>query len=201
VIGIDVADRMIERARLRAQERAAVNARFQCADFLSYQPEAPFDAVLCAFALFFFADIPAALAKIAAVTHRPGRWAFSFWGDQWLRGPAATLKRDLEARQPGVMSMPPPWSRLSSESKIQTLFQQCGYTPRVVRENADYFVTGVKEWWDVVMNTGCRRYVEALGVSEREDFKREHLANVAKELGEEGLRLYLPVYYVIVDLA
>ena len=54
VVGIDLAERMLDRARDRARSRGLHNVGFRVADLLDPGlPEASFDAVVCVFGIFF----------------------------------------------------------------------------------------------------------------------------------------------------
>lgn len=201
VIGVDIAEKMVARARERAREARLLNAAFETADVSSYSPERKFEVILGAFSLFFFEDIPATLAKLRTLTAPEGRWAFSFWGDRSFEGPARTLKRDIEDYLPTPFAQPLPWERFSTPGKIRDVFAQVGYRAEISRELPDYFLSNAQEWWEVVMNSGYRKYVEMIPAGRRDEFRASHLAHVEKQhLTPRGISLYLPAYYVVVRL-
>jgi SAM-dependent methyltransferase len=74
VVGTDLSPAMIGIAAERAREQGITNVIFQVCDAdTGERPVGPFDAALCRWPLVFFADLPAALARIRrALT--PGSW-------------------------------------------------------------------------------------------------------------------------------
>src|SRR5271170_734418 len=72
VLGVDLADRLLENARAKAQARALFNAQFRVGDLLQLPiPYRQFDAVVCVFGIFFVPDMPLAL-RLLWERVRPG---------------------------------------------------------------------------------------------------------------------------------
>jgi SAM-dependent methyltransferase len=81
VTGIDVSEKMVTLATLRAANAGATNVVFQRRDMeATGASDGAFDAVTCAFGLMFAADRAAAFAEMARVTAPGGRVSVCVWG-------------------------------------------------------------------------------------------------------------------------
>jgi ubiquinone/menaquinone biosynthesis C-methylase UbiE len=81
VTGIDVSEKMVTLASVRAANFGARNVLFQRRDMeATGAADGAFDAVTCAFGLMFAADYAAAFREIARVTAPGGRVSVCVWG-------------------------------------------------------------------------------------------------------------------------
>lgn len=81
VTGIDISEKMVALAKLRAAEGGLSNVSFERRDMEETgAPDAGYDAVLCAFGLMFAAERNAALAEIRRVLVSGGRVSTVVWG-------------------------------------------------------------------------------------------------------------------------
>jgi ubiquinone/menaquinone biosynthesis C-methylase UbiE len=81
VTGVDISEKMVTLASLRAAAEGFGNITFQRRDMESTGvPAGAFDAVTCAFGLMFAAERPAAFAEMARVTAPGGRVSICVWG-------------------------------------------------------------------------------------------------------------------------
>lgn len=81
VVGVDLSERMIERARAVAEQRGFQNVRFEVMDAEKLAlPDASFDAVVCRFGLQIFTEPDAALREVLRVLKPGGRFAATVWG-------------------------------------------------------------------------------------------------------------------------
>ena len=81
ITGIDVSEKMVTLASLRAANGGVRNVVFQRRDMeATGAADGAFDAVTCAFGLMFAADRAAAFAEIARVTAPGGRVSVCVWG-------------------------------------------------------------------------------------------------------------------------
>ncbi len=77
VVGVDVSEPMLVRARDRAAHLA--NTTFALADAATFVPDAPFDVVISRFGVMFFDDPTAAFANVRRAMKPGGRLVFVCW--------------------------------------------------------------------------------------------------------------------------
>jgi ubiquinone/menaquinone biosynthesis C-methylase UbiE len=81
VVGIDLAERMVELANRRAKEARLDNVEFRTMDAESLDfPDASFDLVVCRFGLQIVTDPDRALAEMRRVLKPGGRLVVTVWG-------------------------------------------------------------------------------------------------------------------------
>jgi SAM-dependent methyltransferase len=107
VVGVDVSERMLERAReLTAAERLA-NVRYELGDAQVHRFDpAGFDVAISRFGTMFFADPAAAFANIAAALRPGSRLVALVWQphdrNEWARAIDAALGDAAQPPQPGA---------------------------------------------------------------------------------------------------
>jgi SAM-dependent methyltransferase len=107
VVGVDVSERMLERAReLTAAERLE-NIRFELGDAQVHRfDSAGFDVAISRFGTMFFSDPPAAFANIAAALRPEARLVLLVWqpreDNKWLRAIDDALGDAARPPQPGM---------------------------------------------------------------------------------------------------
>lgn len=75
VVGIDVSERMLARARA---ETSAAGVRYEQADLETYEPPGErFDLVYSSLAFHYLVDLPAVFARVACALKPGGRFVFS----------------------------------------------------------------------------------------------------------------------------
>src|SRR5262245_4182673 len=72
ILGVDLAENLLELARRKASEHGLQNIEFRLGDMLDLRlPSSDFDAVVCVFGIFFVPDIAGAIRSLWHVL-RPG---------------------------------------------------------------------------------------------------------------------------------
>lgn len=92
VLGVDISEPMLERARQRTQGRPTISLCLADAQRHSFSPP-PFDAAFSRFGVMFFDDAGAAFANLAGALRAGGRLAFVCWQDMALNPWAAVPLR------------------------------------------------------------------------------------------------------------
>src|SRR5262245_5958717 len=142
VLGIDIAEPMIEIARRRARRLRIRNAVFRQGDIARYRHRGtPVEAAISRFGLMFVDDVSAALQRIRATLGRRGRIALAAWGPA-AENPGSVLR--AEATRPFVPQPPPDPER----SPHPLRFGRRGVLPRLVREAGfrDVTLEAVRLW-------------------------------------------------------
>jgi SAM-dependent methyltransferase len=83
VLGVDLADAMVQASRQRAQDPGAVQAAFERMDAEQLRlPDAGFDLALCALGLMYVPDPDAALRELRRILRPGGRAVLAVWGER-----------------------------------------------------------------------------------------------------------------------
>lgn len=83
VLGVDLADAMVQVARQQAEERSLDQARFERMDAEQLElPDAGFDLALCVLGLMYVPDVEAALRELRRVLRPGGRAVIAVWGER-----------------------------------------------------------------------------------------------------------------------
>lgn len=101
VLGVDVSEVMVERARQRAAANGRSNIEVVLGDAQSHPfGKAQYDAVFSRFGVMFFEDTPAACANLVSALKRDGRLAFVCWQsierNPWAFLPVCAIREELQ---------------------------------------------------------------------------------------------------------
>ena len=107
VVGVDVSERMLERARQVTAAERLDNVRYELADAQVHRfDRAGFDVAISRFGTMFFSDPAAAFANIAAAVRPEGRLVLLVWQryerNDWARAIDAALGDAAQPPQPGA---------------------------------------------------------------------------------------------------
>ncbi|NOX09164.1 MAG: methyltransferase domain-containing protein [Gammaproteobacteria bacterium] len=200
VIGIDFSPGMLDVAYHNMRRLALQNVDLHEMDASKLEfRDNYFDAVYCSFGLFFIEDMQAALEEWRRVTCSQGRLVLSCFVKGAFQPMGALLSARFEALgvklagENGTYT----WDRLATAEQCEKLLQQAGWSQiEVHQEQCGYHLMKVDEWWDVIWNTGFRRYLEQLTEQQLEQLKVDHLAELEPLMTEKGLWLDVPVHFV-----
>ncbi len=129
VVGADISDPMLERAR--AQPTSHRNVDFRTADVADYpfQP-ASFDRVISRFGVMFFADPVAAFANIAQAMKPGARLSMACWSyldrNPWFQVPMYAAKARLGAPPPVDPDAPGPLA-FRDTARVLTILERAGF--------------------------------------------------------------------------
>jgi len=129
VLGVDISEQMLERARRLTQEAGLHNVSYELGDAQAhrFQP-ASFDVLISRFGTMFFADHVAAFANLASASKRGARLVMMVWQscerNEWATAiPGALAVHDHEGRLTwgaGLFS-------LAETQVVETILQESGF--------------------------------------------------------------------------
>jgi SAM-dependent methyltransferase len=131
VLGVDVSEPMLARARERAAADRAANVRFVAGDAQTH----PFaagsaDAVFSRFGVMFFVDPTAAFANVRTVLQPDGRLAFVCWreaaANAWIMTLLMALASVVTLPAPPAPGAPGPFS-FGDENRVRSILDGAGF--------------------------------------------------------------------------
>jgi len=198
VTGIDLSGGILQEAErtVRAEGLTNVEVRKMDAEHLEF-PDQTFDAVICAFGLFLFPDMEAALREMYRVAKPGGSIGLSIFGKTpppfnpgW-----PILFQQFEAYQ-GWVRMPQPIGYAPEE--MEGLLNRFGFRSIETRsETNDIVYASPEAWWAFLLTLGPRPTILRMDEETRARFKDEYLAKLRPMFREDGLHLSVTVVYAI----
>ncbi|MEU9061678.1 class I SAM-dependent methyltransferase [Streptomyces sp. NPDC048430] len=191
VLGVDLSDPMLERARATAAREAIDNVTFSQAD-AQVHPFGPgaFDAAISRYGVMFFADPVAAFANIGKALRPGGRLAFICAADAGLNGwvrAIAALRDHLPVGDFGTPGLPGMFS-LADPDRIRQVLSASGFThvtPRQVEAYGDWGRTA-EDAAAFLLDTGPGRHLTGQVTQEAQDLAREALTDHLRGHEEHG---------------
>jgi SAM-dependent methyltransferase len=176
VLGVDLADRLLTRAREKAEARRLANVTFECSDFMLLDAAEPFDAVVSVFSVFFVADMAAAAQHLWRLVRPGGTLAITIWGSGVFEPAITAFWRSLNATRPELQRPISPWERVGDSGAFAALLGRAGIADAdVVFERGEHVLESAADWWIMVLGSGFRSALDALTVDERERVRADTL--------------------------
>jgi ubiquinone/menaquinone biosynthesis C-methylase UbiE len=178
ITGVDLAERLLEIGRLKAERRQLSNIEFQTGDMerLGY-PNDHFDAVVSVFSIFFVADMTEQVRELWRMVRPGGKLAITTWGPRVLEPGASVWWNAVKEVRPDLVPAVSPWDRITHPEAVRDLLREGGITDAtVVAEEGHQVLRWPDDWWLIVLGSGFRWTVEQMG---SEAAERVRLANLA----------------------
>jgi len=131
VLGIDISQPMLARARERQNELGIKNLEFLCADAQTYSFERErFDLICSRFGVMFFDDPTAAFGNLRPALRSDGRLCFLCWQalekNEWARVPLMAATRHIQPPAPPAPEAPGPFAFADPE-RIRRILEGGGF--------------------------------------------------------------------------
>jgi ubiquinone/menaquinone biosynthesis C-methylase UbiE len=170
VLGVDLADKLIQLARLKAAERGLSNVTFLAGDMLALGlPPASFDAVICVFGIFFVPDMHQAVGELWNLVRPGGRLAVTTWGPRFFEPVNTVLWEAVRTVRPDLYKGFNPWDRISEPDALREILVSAGaQAVDVMAEAGSHALRSADDWWPMVLGTGYRGTIEQLDAEDRE---------------------------------
>lgn len=164
VLGVDLADKLLDRARRKASERGLQNIEFRLGDMLDLRlPPAHFDAVVCVFGIFFVPDMSEAVRSLWHVLRPGGKLAITTWGPGFLEPANTAFWNAIRDVRPDLYKGFNPWDRICDPQSLLALLHEAGVDEaEVLAEAGDHPIPSPAAWWSAVLGTGYRGTLEQL---------------------------------------
>src|SRR6516165_11980703 len=182
VLGIDIAAPMLELARARAAEEGLANIEFRPGDATrTGLPDGGFDAVVCVFGVFFAPDMAAFVREMWRLTGPGGVLAVTTWGPGLFEPANSRFWRCVGEAEPALFKAFNPWDEITTPSALAGLLARGGVpSPSVVAvgEAGRHQLDHPDQFWDIVLGSGYRATVDALGPSQCDRVRSDLLAGL-----------------------
>lgn len=198
VIGIDIAEGMVNEINLEIQRKGVKNADAMVMDAEKLEFESgSFDQILCGFGIFFFPNYKVALAEFMRVLKNEGRFSFTtflrkkdkkfMWLDELFEKylPGFKDKRqDDDAPE------------FDTEEGLYKILNEAGFKNiQVISEEKVFTYKDEQEWWDKLWTHGYIRILEMIPKNKIEDFKTEVFQKLEEIKEAEGISATMFVLY------
>ena len=173
VVGVDLAENLLELARTKARKHSLTNVQFEPGDMtaLRYDDDS-FDAVVCVFGIFFVPEMEVALRELMRVLRPSGRIAITTWGPRLFEPVNTAFWNSVRETRPELYKGFNPWDRICTEDALRSLLAESGLTRiEVSSEMGFQIINKPEDWWAMVLGSGYRGTVEQLTTTERERTK------------------------------
>jgi ubiquinone/menaquinone biosynthesis C-methylase UbiE len=198
VIGIDIANKMLDVGRGKAASAGLSNVECRLGDAEELEfDDATFDAVICATAIYLLRDIPKALHEWRRVLKAGGTVAFSSYGKNHLQ-PVSRLLFERLARYEG--QAPPvrqPSGKTSTPYKCRELLKRAGFEDiEITTEQLGDHLQDTTAYWKEISLTFWF-LLARLSPADLEKFKTEHLSEVESLRTNQGFWLNIPAIFSV----
>ena len=180
VLGIDLAENLIELAETKAKKRGLRNIEFRVADMLDAElAPSTFDVVICVFGIFFVPDMQRAVEALWKLVRPAGRLAITTWGPRFFEPANTAFWNAVRNERPDLHKGFNPWDRISEPESLRVLLSSTGAkTLDIVPETARHRLRSPEDWWPMVLGTGYRGTIEQLDAAQRERVRKHCLEHI-----------------------
>jgi ubiquinone/menaquinone biosynthesis C-methylase UbiE len=180
VVGIDLSDGLLARARAKAAPLELTNVEFRRGNLLHLDvPDGTYDAVLCVFGIFFVDDMAAALRSLWAAVRPGGRLVTTTWGRRVQSPLIATLWDAVRPLRADLVPELPRWAGIMQPEGLIKLYESAGIPSSALQlsmEHDIHHLDDADDLWTIVMGTGMREVVDKLTAGEQERVRESLLA-------------------------
>ena len=145
-------------------------------------PAEPYDAVMCVLGLFFVDEMPGVARSLyELVKPDGGRLAVSVFGERFF-DPMRDVFVDAVADVVPGFDVIQPWCRLDDEGVLRKVFDDAEIPEvRIDTDDDRLPLPSADDWWRIVMGSGLRRTVTAIGAEAAAEVRARCDAYIAAE--------------------
>lgn len=188
VIGIDLAENLLELARAKASQQGFTQTEFQRGDMMSLPfPDASFDAVVCVFGIFFVPGMPGAVRELWRRVKPGGGLALTTWGPNFFEPASSAFWESIRREAPELHKGFNPWDRISHPASLATMLEAGGIgAADIEAESGTHPIASPEDWWTTLMGSGYRGTLDQLDAA---TLTRVRTANIrfVRESGLSGI--------------
>jgi ubiquinone/menaquinone biosynthesis C-methylase UbiE len=177
VLGVDLAENLLQLAETKAKHRNLKNIQFRRGDMLDlHLPDHNFDAVICVFGIFFVPDMQAAARELWRLVHPGGKLAVTTWGPRFFEPVSSVFWNSVRNVRPDLYKGFNPWDRISDPDSLRSILTGAGIdSPEVTPEAGTHPVLSPDDWWSMVLGSGYRGTIDKLDTEAREQVRLDNI--------------------------
>jgi ubiquinone/menaquinone biosynthesis C-methylase UbiE len=189
VVGIDLAEPLLEQARARAAAEQLPNIEFHHANAIrTGLPKASFDAVICVFGVFFAPDMAGFAAEMWRLVRPGGVLAITTWGPGLFEPASTIFWESVRAVEPSLADACKPWDAITTPQALIALCARGGITTMTAEAvSGRHELTNPGRFWDVVLGSDYRATIDALS-QDQQDIVRQRVLTELSTRGFTTLR-------------
>lgn len=182
VIAADLAGRLIDLARAKAEARGLENIEFHVGDMLALgYPDDSFDAVVCVFGIFFVPDMAKAVRELWRMVKPGGRLAITTWGPRLFEPANSVFWDAIQIERPDLNRGFNPWERISEPDGLRKMLAEANvYNVDILAEAGTHPLQMPDDWWKIAMGSGYRGTLEQLDKDALERVRQGNLSRLVK---------------------
>ena len=180
VVGIDIAENMLARARQKAECRGLGNVVFRTADMTNADDsEGLYDVVISVFSIFFVPDMERQIARLWRILRPKGRLVVTVWGKHPFEPAARIFQEQLRRIRPALVGRPAPWERLTTHEGLGRMLADGGANTPIFHSAPDrQTLACASDWWTIAIGSGFRGEIDRLGPDEQAQLKARTLTRL-----------------------
>ncbi len=165
VVGVDLAARLLDRARLKATGRGLSNVEFRLADMTSLgYPDGHFDDVVSVFSIFFVPDMEGLVRELWRMVRPGGKLAVTTWGPRIFEPAYSRWQAAIKQERPDLYSAFNPWDRITDVESVKRLLRDGGVAnAEIAAEDGFQSLRSAEDWWIIALGSGLRWVVDQMG--------------------------------------
>jgi len=166
VVGVDLAGRLLDRARAKASAASLDNVEFRVADMtaLNY-PDESFDAVVSVFSIFFVPDMEGLVRELWRMVRPGGKLAVTTWGPRIFEPAYSRWLIAVGKERPDLASAFNPWDRITDVVSVRKLLQDGGAKDvEVIPEEGVQLLRSADDWWTIALGSGLCWTIDQMGL-------------------------------------
>jgi ubiquinone/menaquinone biosynthesis C-methylase UbiE len=177
VLGIDLAQKLLDLGRIKAKQKDLNNIEFKVGDFQNLGlPNQSFDAIVCVFGIFFVPDMLSGVKELWRMVRPGGKLAITSWGSKVFEPANRVFWANIETERPDLYKKFTPWDRISDRTSLYALLESAELTQIEVAEETNiHTLNSPEDWWTMVMGGGMRGTIEQLDPLAKERIKQKNL--------------------------
>jgi ubiquinone/menaquinone biosynthesis C-methylase UbiE len=180
VVAVDLADKLLAEAKLKAKAKQLNNLEFRAGDMLSLNyADAGFDAVICVFGIFFVPDMAVAVRELWRHVRPGGRLAITTWGENLFEPANSLFWQAVRDERPELYKDFNPWDRISNPEGLSAMLTEAGIQHMdIAAEQAIHPLNTPEDWWILAMGSGYRGTLDQLEPSQLQRVKEANLSQL-----------------------